>query len=58
MGGDESGCRVYLITPPRLDPRPFADLLGAALDAGDVAAVQLRLKDVSDDDWKLAIDVL
>ena len=35
------GCRVYLITPPKLDPVPFADLLAAALDAGDVAAVQL-----------------
>ena len=37
---------------------PFADLLAAALDAGDVAAVQLRLKDVSDDDWKRSIDAL
>ena len=56
-GGPE-GCRVYLITPPKLDPMPFADLLAAALDAGDVAAVQLRLKDVSDDDWKRSIDAL
>jgi thiamine-phosphate pyrophosphorylase len=54
----EQGCRVYLITPPRLDPRPFADLLSAALDAGDVAAVQLRLKDVDDDAWRRAIDAL
>jgi thiamine-phosphate pyrophosphorylase len=53
-----SGCRVYLITPPALDPVPFADLLAAALDAGDVAAVQLRLKDVGDDVWKRAIDAL
>jgi thiamine-phosphate pyrophosphorylase len=37
---------------------PFADLLAAALDAGDVAAVQLRLKDVDDDAWQRAIDVL
>jgi thiamine-phosphate pyrophosphorylase len=51
-------CRLYLITPPVLDPRPFADLLAAALDAGDVAAVQLRLKDVDDDTWRRAIDVL
>jgi len=56
--GDQSGCRVYLITPPRLDPVPFADFLAAALDAGDVAAVHLRLKDVADDDWKRAIDAL
>ena len=37
---------------------PFADRLAAALDAGDVAAVQLRLKDVDDDAWRRAIDVL
>ena len=37
---------------------PFADLLAAALDAGDVAAVQLRLKDVDDDAWRRAIDAL
>jgi len=52
------GCRVYLITPPRLDPVPFADQLAAALDGGDVAAVQLRLKDVDDDAWRRAIDAL
>lgn len=52
------GCRIYLITPPALDPSPFADRLAAALDAGDVAAVQLRLKDVDDDTWRRAIDVL
>ena len=51
-------CRVYLITPPQLDPVAFADRLAAALDAGDVAAVQLRLKDVDDDTWRRAIDVL
>ena len=53
-----AGCRVYLITPPKLDPVPFASLLAAALDADDVAAVQLRLKDVSDDEWRRTIDVL
>jgi thiamine-phosphate pyrophosphorylase len=66
MGGGQAGCRIYLITPPRLDPVPFADLLAAALDAAEpaagpdpaVAAVQLRLKDVSDSDWRRAIDAL
>jgi thiamine-phosphate pyrophosphorylase len=52
------GCRVYLITPPRLDPALFGDRLAAALDADDVAAVQLRLKDVDDDVWRRAIDAL
>src|SRR5271170_5476412 len=58
MSEGERDCRVYLITPPRLDPVPFAELLAAALDAGDVAAVQLRLKDVDDDVWHRAIDKL
>ena len=52
------GCRIYLITPPVFELSPFADRLAAALDAGDVAAVQLRLKDVDDDAWRRAIDVL
>jgi len=58
MGQDGQGCRIYLITPPVLEPVRFVDLLAAALDAGDVAAVQLRLKDVDDDTWRRAIDVL
>jgi thiamine-phosphate pyrophosphorylase len=41
----EDRCRLYLITPPAFDPDPFADTLAAALDGGDVACVQLRLKD-------------
>lgn len=51
-------CRIYLITPEKLDPVLFADQLAAALDAGDVAAVQLRLKNIDDGGWRRAIDVL
>lgn len=37
--------RLYLITPPRIeDVRGFRDELMSALDAGDVACLQLRLK--------------
>jgi thiamine-phosphate pyrophosphorylase len=46
---DTEPCRLYLITPPTLDPAIFPDVLAAALDAGDIAAVQLRLKDAGDD---------
>lgn len=42
-------CRLYLITPPSFETGAFAATLAQALDAGDVAAVQLRLKDVDDD---------
>ncbi|HEY2132176.1 MAG TPA: thiamine phosphate synthase [Acetobacteraceae bacterium] len=55
---DEAGCRLYLVTPPAIDLVRFPDLLAAALDAGDVAAVQLRLKDVDDDMLKRAIAAL
>jgi thiamine-phosphate pyrophosphorylase len=42
-------CRLYLISPERIDhPALFADELRAAFDGGDVAAFQLRLKDVDD----------
>ncbi len=51
-------CRLYLITPPRLDAAAFSSVMAQALDAGDVAAVQLRLKDVSDDDIRQACDIL
>lgn len=50
--------RLYLISPPRLDPRVFRDLLAAALDAGDVACLQLRLKDAHLDEIARATEVL
>ncbi len=51
-------CRLYLITPPKLEPKSFAETLRRALGAGDVASVQLRLKDVPDDDIRRAAEVL
>lgn len=46
---DDFRCRLYLITPPALEPAAFAPVLADALSGGDVACVQLRLKDVSDE---------
>jgi len=37
-------CQLYLITPPVFDPQTFLPILIKALDAGEVACVQLRLK--------------
>ena len=56
-------CRLYLITPADLTCGQqalagFNDRLAAALDGGDVACVQLRLKDVSDGDWRRATEAL
>ena len=50
-------CRLYLITPPVLPPG-FADSLAAALDAGDVACLQLRLKDAPPDAVARAVAAL
>lgn len=42
-------CRLYLITPPVIpDLDAFANALEAALGGGDVAALQIRLKDADD----------
>jgi thiamine-phosphate pyrophosphorylase len=52
-------CRLYLITPPRLDDLAgFGRSLAHALDAGDVAALQIRLKGAPDDIVCAAIDAL
>lgn len=54
-----AACRLYLITPPAIDDLAgFARTLAAALDAGDVAALQIRLKDAPDTVIAAAVDVL
>jgi thiamine-phosphate pyrophosphorylase len=54
----QAPCRLYLVTPSVLEPAGFRDALAAALDGGDVACVQLRLKDLGDDEIRRAIDAL
>jgi thiamine-phosphate pyrophosphorylase len=52
-------CRLYLITPPLIDDlAAFGRSLAHALDAGDVAALQIRLKDVADDIIAAATEVI
>jgi len=52
-------CRLYLITPPILgDLDTFIATLSRALAGGDVAALQVRLKDVSDDAITAAVVAL
>jgi thiamine-phosphate pyrophosphorylase len=53
-----SDCRLYLVSPPKLSPANFVIPLGEALEGGDVASFQLRLKHVSDDEIRRACDVL
>jgi len=50
---------LYLITPPKLeDLDTYSKELDAALSAGQVACVQLRLKDASDEEIILAANAL
>lgn len=52
-------CRLYLITPPVIsDLAAFGRDLAHALDAGDVAALQIRLKDAPDEIVAAAVDAL
>ena len=52
-------CRLYLITPPVIDDLPaFARQLDAALAAGDVAALQIRLKPADDTAILTAVETL
>jgi thiamine-phosphate pyrophosphorylase len=58
--GDETpaATRLYLITPPALEPERFAEDLEQALEGGDVACLQLRLKEVDDDAVRRATAIL
>ena len=51
-------CRLYLISPPKIEAHAFADALKRALDGGDVASFQLRLKDASHDEIRRATEIL
>ena len=52
-------CRLYLITPSTLaDLDAFCRDLARALEGGDVAALQVRLKDASDDAVAAAVAAL
>src|SRR5471032_491787 len=52
-------CCLYLISPEKMEhPSIFAEELRAALNGGDVAAFQLRLKDVDDAAIARAADTL
>ena len=52
-------CRLYLITPPSLaDLSTFGRALTQALDAGDVAALQIRLKEASEAELAAVVETL
>ncbi|TNE58751.1 MAG: thiamine phosphate synthase [Alphaproteobacteria bacterium] len=45
-----SDCRLYLISPPAIDLAGFKKDFSAALEGGDVACFQLRLKPATDEE--------
>ncbi len=51
-------CRLYLITPPDIELATFANTLASALNGGDVACLQLRLKGAEDAAFRAAIETL
>ena len=56
---DRPPCRLYLITPPSSpDLDAFATVLDQALEAGDVAALQIRLKPADDEVIQEAVAAL
>lgn len=55
---ERPACQLYVVSPARIVLPAFADSLKAALDGGPVAAFQLRLKDVADDEVLRACEAL
>ncbi|GGE06282.1 thiamine-phosphate synthase [Polymorphobacter glacialis] len=51
-------CQLYVVSPPAIVLPDFVEALKAALGGGPVAAFQLRLKDVSDDEVLRAAEAL
>lgn len=55
---DSAACRLYLISPPKIELDAFARDLREAFAGGDVGAFQLRLKDCDDATILAAAEVL
>jgi thiamine-phosphate pyrophosphorylase len=51
-------CRLYLITPSEFELETFAEQLRQAFAGGDVASVQLRMKEASDEEIMAAAEIL
>lgn len=51
-------CQLYLITPPKIVVPEFLATFRKALEGGPVAALQLRLKEVADDEVLKAAEAL
>ncbi|MBL6945687.1 MAG: thiamine phosphate synthase [Rhodospirillales bacterium] len=54
----KQNCRLYLITPPQIEIPVFGEALASALDGGDVACLQIRLKDADDDEVRRVAEAI
>ena len=57
MNADEHA-GLCLLTPPKIELASFTEKLKSVLDTGAVDCLQLRLKDVGDDEIRKAIDAI
>lgn len=55
---EKERCRLYVITPPQFDPITWIEVCKQAFDGGDIAALQLRMKEVPEDTIKQASELL
>jgi thiamine-phosphate pyrophosphorylase len=58
MSDPKTPARLYLTTPTRFEPAPFAALLERALAAREIACLRLDLGDAPEDAWRAAADRL
>lgn len=58
MTGHDGVSRLYLTTPARLEPEPFAALAGRALATGRVACFRLDLGPAPEEAWRAAAAAL
>ena len=54
----DNACRLYLVSPPAIELASFTGQLTKALEGGDVACFQLRMKGASDAEILLAAEKL
>lgn len=58
MTGTEGSNRLYLVTPDRFEPEPFAALAGRAMATGWVACLRLDLGAAPEAAWRAAAQAL
>ncbi|HUF87433.1 MAG TPA: thiamine phosphate synthase [Thermohalobaculum sp.] len=58
MATQDTPARLYLVTPARLDPEPFAALADRALATGLAACLRLDLGAAPEDSWRAAASAL